>query len=565
MKVNEIAARIHRDMVEDPANGYSWSPRWGEDGLGAKTLTIDGKKYTYERGSYDCSSSARTAWKTALKGTKWEHALDGATWTGNMRSVFEASGLFEWKPMSFIASPGDLYLDEDTHVAMCQSQVPDLMSEFCINENGEVYGGKVGDQTGKEAAVNPFRDNGFDGILHYNGKADATVAKQANNATVTKAKKPLYGIDVSSNQPERIVSMVPNDFAIVKMSGNPPKDGSGRPLKWNFVNPFAKQQASDAMKKHGLLGLYHFTYGKTAKTEADFFVKQVEALGYLGKAMLVIDYEDSALSLGRVWVYQFARRVEELTGYKPVIYASGSVIVSQDLASLGYPMWCASYSKVYEPIYGYDTSGCKIYRGCEGSILWQYTSEGYLDGHDDGLDCNVFYGTADDFKALMGPKGSAKPTNAAKPAASKTVKEPVRYRVSVDPLGVEWLDEMENLTDTGGSKDKFAGVTGKPMRWLAVNAKKYRVFTEKSGWLGWITRYDVDDLEDGCAGDGSPILGVEIADDSVRYSAHRMRTKALAGKWYASMRGSKQIDGKSTDHFAGDLANKIDAIRMKRV
>ena len=319
------------------------------------------------------------------------------------------------------------------------------------------------------------------------------------------------------------------------------------------------------MKKHGLLGLYHFTYGKTAKTEADFFVKQVEALGYLGKAMLVIDYEDSALSLGRVWVYQFARRVEELAGYKPVIYASGSVIVSQDLASLGYPMWCASYSKVYEPIYGYDTSGCKIYRGCEGSILWQYTSEGYLDGHDGGLDCNVFYGTADDFRALMGPKGSAKPTNAAKPAASKTVNGPVRYRVSVDPLGVEWLDEMENLTDTGGSKDKFAGVVGEPMRWLAVNAKKYRVFTEKSGWLGWITRYDVEDLEDGCAGDGSPILGVEIADDSVRYSAHRMRTKALAGKWYASMRGSKQIDGKSTDHFAGDLANKIDAIRMKRV
>jgi hypothetical protein len=54
---------------------------------------------------------------------------------------------------------------------MCQSQNPDVMSEFCINENGEVYGGAPGDQTGGEAAINPFREE-FDGILHYNGKAD---------------------------------------------------------------------------------------------------------------------------------------------------------------------------------------------------------------------------------------------------------------------------------------------------------------------------------------------------------------------------------------------------------
>ena len=73
--------------------------------------------------------------------------------------------------MSFIAARGDLYLNEAQHVAMCQSQDPDVMSEFCINENGDVYGGMPGDQTGGEAAINPFREE-FDGILHYNGKAD---------------------------------------------------------------------------------------------------------------------------------------------------------------------------------------------------------------------------------------------------------------------------------------------------------------------------------------------------------------------------------------------------------
>jgi len=172
--LGDVAAAIHRDMVIDNDNGYSWDPRWGEDGKPVKTITVFGRKYSYDRGSYDCASSVITAWKAALKGTKYEHALDGATYTGNMRSVFVKSGLFVWKPMSFIAHPGDLYLNESQHVAMCQTQVPDMMSEFCINEKGEVYGGKVGDQTGKEAAINPFREE-FDGILHYNGKADFTV------------------------------------------------------------------------------------------------------------------------------------------------------------------------------------------------------------------------------------------------------------------------------------------------------------------------------------------------------------------------------------------------------
>ena len=171
MRCNEIAARIHADMCRDNDNGYSWEPRHGEDGKGVKTLTIDGKKYSYDRGSWDCSSSVIKAWQLAIQYTPYKGKLDGATFTGNMREVFTASGLFQWKPMSFIAARGDVYLNEQNHTAMCQSQDPDVMSEFCINENGDVYGGMPGDQTGGEAAINPFREE-FDGILHYNGKAD---------------------------------------------------------------------------------------------------------------------------------------------------------------------------------------------------------------------------------------------------------------------------------------------------------------------------------------------------------------------------------------------------------
>lgn len=177
----QIAADIHKRMVNDSRFGYSWGERWGAT---AETWTVDGVKFSIKVGDYDCSSSCITAWKKALTGTKYANALDDATYTGNMREVFVGSGLFTWKPMSFIAHPGDLYLNEERHVAMCQRQLPDELSEFSINENGEVYGGKRGDQTGAEAAVNSYYDYPWDGILHYNGKADTVSTAKPTAASL---------------------------------------------------------------------------------------------------------------------------------------------------------------------------------------------------------------------------------------------------------------------------------------------------------------------------------------------------------------------------------------------
>ena len=150
MKRNEVAAYTHKKMANDPRFGYSWEERWGAK---PETWTIDGKKYTINVGDYDCSSSCITAWKLALTYTKYKGAL------------------FEWKPMSFLAHTGDLYLNEENHVAMCQTQTPDILSEFSWGDNG-AYGNKRGDQTGQESSVHGYYDYPWDGILHYNGKAD---------------------------------------------------------------------------------------------------------------------------------------------------------------------------------------------------------------------------------------------------------------------------------------------------------------------------------------------------------------------------------------------------------
>ena len=182
IKRGQVAADIHKRMVNDNRFGYSWAERWGAN---KETWTVDGVTFPIKVGDYDCSSSCIEAWADALTGTKYADMIRKATYTGNMRDVFVGSGLFEWKPISFIASPGDLYLNESDHVAMCQRQVPDELSEFSISETGGTTG-KRGDQTGHEAAVNPYYDYPWDGILHYNGKADTAASSTTQAQTSQK-------------------------------------------------------------------------------------------------------------------------------------------------------------------------------------------------------------------------------------------------------------------------------------------------------------------------------------------------------------------------------------------
>lgn len=299
----QVAADIHKRMVQDERFGYSWEERWGAK---SEKWTVDGVTFDMPVGDYDCSSSCIQAWRKALTGTKYAKSLDAATYTGNMRSVFLKSGLFEWKPTSFTASPGDLYLNEENHVAMCQRQVPDELSEFSISETGGTTG-KRGDQTGHEAAVNPYYDYPWDGILHYNGKAD---------------------------------------------------------------------------------------------------------------------------------------------------------------------------------------------------------------------------------------------TGAPTPSPEPSPTTQVVFRLSTDSKGKKWLSEGVKASGT------------KAIRWLAVkNAGRYRVCTIRNGWLPWVNAYDPSDLENGCAGDGSKITGVEIENEGVAYAV-RVRGRT----WYPEMHGTHDTGG-TGDNFAGDLMNAIDGFR----
>lgn len=234
----------------------------------------------------------------------------------------------------------------------------------------------------------------------------------------------MYGIDVSSNQPKDICVRVDYDFAIVKLGGNPKESG----FKWDYVNPYVMHQADEAYIKCGCVGLYWFCYGLDDPTiEADFFVNQVKSLGYLKRAVLIIDYEGPALKMGRSWLKKFAKRVEEKAGYRPVLYAQGSAIVNQNLVALGYPIWCANYYKGSQKISGYDTSGMKIY--VPEATMWQFTETGYLKGYSKPLDLNKFFGSKNTWRKLAGMKIVEQ---VAEPAKDNSV----RYKIVASELNV---------------------------------------------------------------------------------------------------------------------------------
>ena len=82
----------------------------------------------------------------------------------------------------------------------------------------------------------------------------------------------------------------------------------------------------------------------------------------------------------------------------------------------------------------------------------------------------------------------------------------VYYRVKTQKHG--WLPEVKNLED-------YAGYEDSPIIGLAVKADKgtikYRVHVKGGNWLPYVTGYDVNNFENGFAGDGKNIIdAVEV-------------------------------------------------------
>jgi GH25 family lysozyme M1 (1,4-beta-N-acetylmuramidase) len=219
----------------------------------------------------------------------------------------------------------------------------------------------------------------------------------------------LNGYDISNHQRGLNVAKVPGDIVIAKATEG-----------LTFVDRYCDGFVQAAFRAGKLVGVYHFASGKaTGRAEAEFFVKNIK--GYIGKAVLILDWEASAIKRGPSYAKDFLDTVFRLTGVRPMIYMSQSTCTAYNWAAVkaaNYGLWVAAYYYGYRRI-GY-TPNCPLKGrlGAFGSAaMYQYTSSGRLPGYGGNMDLNVFYGDRAAWARYAAKAGS-------KPAATPTPAQP---------------------------------------------------------------------------------------------------------------------------------------------
>ena len=246
----------------------------------------------------------------------------------------------------------------------------------------------------------------------------------------------MRGIDISKWQSGIDLSAVNADFVIVKAT-----EGIGYVDK--SCDGFFQKTLSLGKK----LGFYHFARPTNDPVrEADFFYNNCR--GYFGKGIPILDWESGDTS-NVAWAKRWLDRVYQLSGVKPVIYMSESVVNANNWSAVAadYGLWVAKY-RDNNPDYNYNMANAgsrpKV-KWWKFYCMWQWTSTGRLNGYGGYLDCDVFYGDQSTWDAYVG-----KSTSTTKPQtkpASKTTAQ-----LAEEVIAGQWgngEDRKKRLTAAG--------------------------------------------------------------------------------------------------------------------
>nr|DAE64095.1 MAG TPA: hypothetical protein [Caudoviricetes sp.] len=287
----------------------------------------------------------------------------------------------------------------------------------------------------------------------------------------------MRGIDISKWQSGIDLSAVNADFVIVKAT-----EGIG------YVDKSCDGFFQKALSLGKKLGFYHFARPTNDPVrEADFFYNNCR--GYFGKGIPILDWESG--NTGDVaWAKRWLDRVYQLSGVKPVIYMSESVVNVNNwsaVAAADYGLWVAKY-RDNNPDYNYNmaNAGSRPHvKWWKFYCMWQWTSSGRLDGYGSNLDCNVFYGDAATWDAYVGKSTSvAKPQ--PKPAAKTT------SQLAEEVIAGQWgngLDRKKRLAAAGYNYDAVQKVVNQKMAAKKQTTHVYYVVKRGDTLSGIASKY----------------------------------------------------------------------------
>ncbi|MGL2219039.1 GH25 family lysozyme [Oenococcus oeni] len=192
----------------------------------------------------------------------------------------------------------------------------------------------------------------------------------------------LNGVDISNYQAGINLKLVPADFVLIKAT-----EGT------SYVSPACNAQTTSALSAGKKVGWYHFASVGNAAAQADYFVNNIK--NYIGKGILMLDWESSAITQGVAWAKAWLDRVYAKTNVRPIIYMSKSVVNQYNWSSVAkdYGLFFAQYANYNRTGYQNDpwTDNAKL--GAFGTaVAFQYSSSGQLSGWPGNLDLDKFYG-----------------------------------------------------------------------------------------------------------------------------------------------------------------------------
>lgn len=136
------------------------------------------------------------------------------------------------------------------------------------------------------------------------------------------------------------------------------------------------------------------------------------------------------------------------------------------------------------------------------------------------------------------------------------------YRVKA---GGKWHSEIKNLED-------YAGVPNVPITDIAIKATKgsvkYRVHVKGGDWLGWITKYDINDYYKGYAGNGKPIDAIQVyyyTPEDVKKAHGYLRAQYRISPTTSDNYWGWQYDTETSngqDGYAGYFGTSIDKLQL---
>lgn len=310
-----------------------------------------------------------------------------------------------------------------------------------------------------------------------------------------------------------------------------------------------KRNADECTRLGIPFGVYLYSYATTeaqARSEAEHVLRCIS--GYNLSYPVYLDLEEPGTQNGAISRANIFGDIIEAAGYSCGVYANTNWWTNYLVGLERFTKWVAQYNSVCTYNGSYD--------------IWQYTSGGSVPGISGRVDMNHCY--RDFPKEITGNSSESHQPSAPSTSGGASSRQTIHFKYRVRTKEDGWLPEVVNLAD-------YAGIPGHAITDIAIGVDQgslwYQVHVKGGGWLPTVSGYNINDYNNGYAGNGQVIDAVRVyyntpADYASKYGYQKAqyRVSPLNGNYWPWQYDNETGGGQ--DGYAGVIGKAIDRFQL---